>query len=78
MSLTPLPATSGLLTTREAAAWLRISMPTLERMRLTGSGPRFIKLGPGKRARVVYRLADLEAYLTSQYRFSTSDRGLVS
>lgn len=64
-----------LLTTLEAASALRLSVPTLERMRLAGNGPIFIKLGPGKRARVVYRRADLDAWLLAQRRGSTSQRG---
>lgn len=64
-----------LLTTAEAARFLRLSVPTMERLRLSGDGPVFIKLGPGKRARVVYRRADLEAWLNGQRRDSTSQRG---
>ncbi|MBS0235541.1 MAG: helix-turn-helix domain-containing protein [Proteobacteria bacterium] len=64
-----------LLTTFEAAQVLRLSVPTLERMRLAGNGPIFIKLGPGKRARVVYRRADLDTWLLAHRRGSTSQRG---
>lgn len=45
------------LTTVEAAKLLRIAKSTLERMRVQGGGPRFIKAGPGKRSRVLYRIA---------------------
>ncbi|MDQ8699262.1 helix-turn-helix domain-containing protein [Hyphomicrobium sp. LHD-15] len=62
-----------LLTTREAAALLRLSVPTLERFRLAGNGPIFIKLGAGKRARVVYRRTDLETWLDGRSRNSTSE-----
>jgi len=64
-----------LLTTAEAADFLRLSRPTMERLRLSGDGPVFIKLGPGTRARVVYRRADLDAWLFGQRRDSTSQRG---
>lgn len=64
-----------LLTTSEAARFLRLSVPTMERLRVTGSGPIFIKLGPGKRCRVVYRRADLDAWINAQRRDSTSRRG---
>ncbi|MBL8845193.1 MAG: helix-turn-helix domain-containing protein [Hyphomicrobium zavarzinii] len=67
--------TSPLLTTSEAAQYLRLSAPTLERLRCTGEGPPFIKLGSGKRARVAYRLADLEAFITQNRRHSTGDAG---
>ena len=70
-----LPDASPLLTTEEAADYLRLSVPTLERLRCTGQGPPFIKLGPGKRSRVVYLKNDLEAFLARSRRMSTSDRG---
>lgn len=60
------PALPELLTTQEAADFLRLSVPTLERMRASGSGCRYRKLGPGKRARVVYARADLVAWLEAQ------------
>lgn len=65
------PAHHDLLTTREAAHQLRLSAATLERLRVTGGGPRFIKLGPSARARVVYRQADLEAWLHGNERTDT-------
>jgi hypothetical protein len=72
---TPDDGGPALLTTAEAAHLLRLSVPTLERLRVTGDGPTFIKLGPGKRCRVVYRRADLNAWLNGQRRDSTSQRG---
>lgn len=71
------PSSDGghdLLTTSEAARFLRLSAPTMERLRVTGDGPAFIKLGPGRGARVVYRRSDLDAWLDAQQRNSTSDR----
>ncbi len=62
-------------TTIEVAEILRISRRTLERMRVEGTGPRYIKAGPGKRARVLYREADVSAWL-ARYQFgSTSEYG---
>ncbi len=62
-----------LLTTAEAAHLLRLSDRTLERFRVEGTGPRYVKAGPGKRARVLYRKEDLEAWLDG-FRFkSTSE-----
>ncbi len=52
-----------LLTTPEAAGLLRLSRRTLEDMRVTGHGPRYFKLGPHRRSKVVYRKADLETWL---------------
>lgn len=42
-------------------------------MRVTGSGPRYYKLGPGKRSKVVYRKEDLEAWFTRFGFSSTSE-----
>ncbi len=58
-----------LLNQREASAFLRLSERTLERLRLTGGGPRFAKAG----RRVVYRVEDLEAWITERLRHSTSE-----
>ena len=60
---------SEVLNTREAAAFLRLGKPTLERFRLTGAGPRYCKLGGAVR----YRRADLEAWLESRLTQSTSE-----
>ncbi|MGE3916369.1 MAG: helix-turn-helix transcriptional regulator [Hyphomicrobiaceae bacterium] len=63
------------LTTIEVADMLRISRRTLERMRVEGTGPRYIKVGPGKRSRVLYRQTDVEDWL-SRFNFgSTSEYG---
>lgn len=63
-----------LLTTAETAKLLRLSAPTLERMRTQGgSGLRFIKLGTGKRAKVVYRRRAVEDWLDAQQFSSTSE-----
>ncbi len=44
-----------LLTTQQAAWLLRVSRKTLERMRVEGRGPRFVKIGRSVR----YRQSDL-------------------
>jgi Helix-turn-helix domain len=58
-----------LLTQRDAAIALRCSERSLERWRLTGNGPRYIKTT----RRVLYREADLEAWLTGRLTTSTSE-----
>ena len=63
----------ALLTTAEAAHVLRLSPRTLERFRVEGTGPSYLKAGPGKRARVLYRLDDLQAWLNQSRFSSTSD-----
>lgn len=55
-------------TTAEAAAFVRLSKPTLERFRLSGDGPIYAKLGGAVR----YRRQDLEAWLESRLTRSTS------
>ena len=59
-----------LLNTAEAATYLTVSKAFLERDRWAGARVPFIKIG--SRA-VRYRLSDLDAYLDSQVRYSTSE-----
>jgi predicted DNA-binding transcriptional regulator AlpA len=58
-----------LLTGREAADLLRLSERTLERHRVAGAGPRFIRLGRAVR----YRRRDLLDYIERNARQSTSE-----
>lgn len=62
---------SDLLTTPEAAAYLRLSPRTLENWRVRGQGPRFRKLGD----RVLYAQGDLDRWQEVRERGSTSDTG---
>lgn len=64
---------SQLLTSVEAAEYLRLSPRTLEGMRVDGTGPRYFKVGPGKRSKVVYRVTDLETWLQRFQFGSTSE-----
>jgi predicted DNA-binding transcriptional regulator AlpA len=57
------------LSTPEAAAYLGLGKSTLDKLRLTGGGPRFITLG----RRVVYDLVDLEAWTETRKRTNTSE-----
>lgn len=66
-------ATLVFLISSEAADLLRISRRTLERMRVEGTGPRYLKVGPGKRSRVLYRQADVLAWLEEHSFGSTSE-----
>ena len=73
-----MPSTAGtsdnpFLTTEEAALLLRLSPRTLERMRIQGDGPPYFKAGPGKRSRVLYKKAGLEAWVASFAYASTSE-----
>lgn len=60
-----------IMTTAEAAEYVRLSQPTLERFRLTGEGAEYLKLGGAVR----YRKADLDSWLVSRRVRSTSDGG---
>lgn len=64
---------SGLLTTVEAADYVRLSKRTLEKKRRDGSGPRYLKIAPGRASKVLYRLADLEEWLESLEYQSTAE-----
>lgn len=58
-----------LLTQREAAARLRLSQRSLERYRVSGSGPTYVKAG----RLVRYREQDLEKWIASRVVGSTSE-----
>jgi hypothetical protein len=64
-----------LLDTREAAAVLRLSPGTLQNQRVSGCGPRYIKLGQSPKARVRYRRGDLMKWLSQHARQSTTQGG---
>ena len=70
MSISPdFPA--RLLRTEEAAAFLGLSRRTLEKHRVYGTGPRYVRLG----GRVVYKIAELQAWAERGVRASTCDPG---
>jgi hypothetical protein len=61
---------SPLLSQRQAASILSISVRTLERMRVTGLGPRYVKV----RSSVRYQQEALERWIAAQSRRSTSEQ----
>ena len=61
-----------LITEREAAELLVVSVKTIRNWRLSGYGPPYCKVG---RRLVRYRLSDVKAWLKTCERTSTSDRG---
>jgi excisionase family DNA binding protein len=61
-----------LLTESEAASLLTLSVKTLRNWRVSGKGPRFVRLS-GRAIR--YRRSDLEAFIDAGVRKSTSDHG---
>ena len=60
------------LRTPEAARFVGLSIRTLEKHRIYGTGPRYSKLG----GRVVYRVEDLQAWVDRGAKASTSDPGV--
>jgi predicted DNA-binding transcriptional regulator AlpA len=69
-ALSPKPQTR-VLRTPAAAEYVGLSHSTLEKFRLTGEGPKFVRIGV--RA-VGYRIEDLEAWLAERVRHSTSEK----
>jgi predicted DNA-binding transcriptional regulator AlpA len=57
-----------MLRTNGAAEYTGLSVSTLNKLRLSGGGPLYIKLGRS----VVYAPADLEAWLAGHRRRSTA------
>lgn len=58
-----------LLTVQEAAAILRCSVSSLNKWRLTGDGPSFVRVG----ARVRYCPADIAGFVKRETRNSTAE-----
>lgn len=50
-----------------AARW-GVALGTLSNWRRAGKGPKFVRLGDGPRARVVYKLADVMNYEQEQQK----------
>lgn len=65
-----------LLNEKQLAAWLGISLPSLQRMRSSGCGPRFIQLS---QRRIGYRKSAVERWLEARTiaRVGDSNRGHV-
>ena len=58
------------LSVQEAARFLGLSTSTLNKLRLTGNGPRYLKLG----RRVLYDIRDLEVWVVERKRNHTSEQ----
>lgn len=59
----------NVMTTKEAANYVRLSKPTMERFRLSGEGPKYCKIG----AAVRYQQDNLDTWLNSRLTSSTSE-----
>jgi hypothetical protein len=71
MSDASLATSPRYLRTAEAARYLSLSPRTLEKHRTYGTGPAYRKIG----GRVIYAVADLNAWADVGTRTSTSDPG---
>lgn len=58
------------MNTEQAAHYLGLSPRTLEKLRLTGGGPSYLK--PGRR--VIYERLELDRWIEATRRRSTSDQ----
>lgn len=63
------------LTTEQAAEYVGLSPRTLEKYRVTGESPVYIRHGGPQSGLVLYRPADLDVWIESRVRKSTSDPG---
>ena len=64
------PGIVAALKTEHAAAYTGLAPATLERLRCTGGGPRFVRYG---RKAVRYLIADLDAFMAARTVGSTSE-----
>jgi predicted DNA-binding transcriptional regulator AlpA len=55
-----------------AAQVIGVTTKHLARWRMTGKGPRFIKLGAAPQSQIRYRRSDIDAWLDEQARNSTT------
>lgn len=62
-------AIEALIKTPDVARYLGVSVAFLEKARVYGGGPKFVKVG----RRVAYRRADLEEWVNSRVQESTSE-----
>lgn len=68
--LEKISSAAGCMRTPEAARYVALSKSTLVKMRQAGDGPSVVQIGP--RA-VAHRKADLDAWLETRVRRSTSE-----
>ena len=60
-------------TSKDVAAYLHTTESGLAQMRYRGTGPKFVKVGPRK---VIYRWADVQAYLDANtHQYSSDPKG---
>lgn len=60
---------SAAVNTKGAASYLGLAESTLEKARVSGTGPKYLKLGRAVR----YRIADLDSWMSDRMVGSTSE-----
>ena len=63
-------AETEIMTVIEAAGYIRLAETTLNKMRVAGTGPQFLKMGKAVR----YRRSDLDDWIGARVTRSTSER----
>jgi excisionase family DNA binding protein len=58
------------LSVKEAAAYVPVAKGTLDKLRILGGGPRFIKIGK----KVLYDMTDLDAWIEEHKQANTADK----
>lgn len=56
------------LSSAELADMLQMSPRTLEGMRMDGRGPKYVRLGKGGKAKVLYLLSDVQDWINAHRR----------
>ena len=69
--------TSELMTVKQVSELILESEANLARRRVEGTGPRFVKLGTGRQAKIRYRKSAVEEWIASREFSSTSERTCV-
>lgn len=67
-----------LLTTIEAAKIVRLSPAKLQQLRFKGGGPRYMKVGRGNSARVLYSMDDLKEWMGQTFGSTSEAIGSVA
>ena len=68
----PEPIKPRFLTTTQAAEYLGMTKSYIQRLRMTGEGPEYLRISP---RRVLYLVEDINRWLEGQRRRSTVDPG---
>jgi excisionase family DNA binding protein len=57
------------LNVKEAAAYIPVAKSTLDKLRVAGGGPRYIRIG----AKILYDVSDLDAWMENHKQANTAD-----